>query len=167
MVLWGGDFAYDNPMYFRNLEELVMKINSDYSYNGVNIKAKYSTPSQYFAALNEENKTNGKEYKVYLGDFMNYVEREMYLHADKDYWSVHYWTGYYATRPIIKQRHREVSRIFRNAQSLHTLAYAHLKHSMKITRKNFVDPKLSEYMESDELSNVEILPTSREDMDKL
>lgn len=90
----GEDFNFINGnMWFKNFDKLLKYINDRSSELGITIK--YSTPSEYIAAIQKEAKT----YPVKKDDFFPYSD---VLNG--------YWTGYFTSRTGVKGFVREFGR---------------------------------------------------------
>lgn len=95
---WGGDFWYSNAMYdFDSTDRLIKYFNKQ----GYNFTLKYSTPSQYVKAVHDAD----IEWPTNYDDMMPYADR-----------SNDYWSGYFTSRPNLKEYIRKTSKQF-HAQS--------------------------------------------------
>ncbi|CAG9321689.1 MAN2A2_4 [Blepharisma stoltei] len=106
MMVYGGDFFYDNiteaRILFERIEQLVDWQRDSGLYK--QLKIKFATPSEYF----EDIKKSNKKYPVYTGDFFPYQSYRLNIPA--------YWTGYYSTRPSLKQLINKAHRLARAAE---------------------------------------------------
>ena len=83
-----------------------------------NIKAKYSTPSEYFKIWKSEKQS----FLTFEMDFLNYDERVSLMHPFVDPSQYDNWVGYYASNPTLKS---EIWRVFHKFRTLESLkAYA-------------------------------------------
>ncbi|CAG9332239.1 MAN2A2_9 [Blepharisma stoltei] len=93
MILYGGDFWYksidEGRLFYRRIEMLRDYINSQ---NYPDFSIKIATPSEYFSAVKQSN----AKFSTYDKDFFPY---KMYRRFNQPA----YWTGYYSTRPALKQ----------------------------------------------------------------
>jgi len=114
MFLVGSDFAYiSNPVRigqqdkgnFRLIDSLIETLN-DHSESklGYKIQARYSTPSDYFKAIEREIELGHLEIPTLINpDYSQYDEKFHYLHKEfKGVDRVDYWAGYYSNRPAFK-----------------------------------------------------------------
>lgn len=85
-------------MWFKNVDKLLSYINKRPEF-GVSIK--YSTPSEYIAAIQKEQAA----YPVKYDDFFPYADNE---HA--------FWTGYFTSRVALKGFVRDFSRFTQAAR---------------------------------------------------
>lgn len=112
---------------FKIIDSVISIINESKSL-GVKIHAKYSTPFEYFKAL---------EYEVSHGflklptlteaDFSHYDELFHILHTDfpgRD--RLDYWTGYYSNRPSLKALIFKAHNYLHTAQVFGNLAQFHM-----------------------------------------
>jgi hypothetical protein len=86
MIPIGGDFAFSEAG--KNFEQLDTIIEYFNKHNTGNIRVRYSTPSQYFEALNAQE----LEWPICYND--------MFPYGDNPH---DYWTGYYTSRPGAKK----------------------------------------------------------------
>lgn len=85
------------------MDRLIAHINKNEARYGVRVQ--YSTLSEYFKELQ-----HGVEFPVFEGDFFPYADNE-----DS------YWTGYYTTRPQLKEKSRKLQHLLRAAEMLYTI----------------------------------------------
>ena len=93
LVPFGDDFKFRNANnQFHNMDQLIEYINRNSVELG-NIHIQYSTVSEYFQAIKNNNNNNkvSNKFPELTGDFFPYADNE-----DS------YWTGYFTTRPNIK-----------------------------------------------------------------
>lgn len=89
----GSDFHFSNTrIWFLNMDRLLKYINERPEFN---MTVKYSTPSEYLAAINSDRKV----YPTKYDDFFPYSDRE---HG--------YWTGYFTSRISLKGFVRDLGR---------------------------------------------------------
>jgi hypothetical protein len=92
MILFGDDFEYDNLNVatedFARIERLMAYMTE---HMGVNMR--FGTPSEYFDILAAKKQT----FKHYSGDFLPYQTPKGASPAKL------YWTGFFATRPLLKK----------------------------------------------------------------
>eukprot|EP01116_Phalansterium_solitarium_P016044 TRINITY_DN3630_c0_g2_i1.p1 TRINITY_DN3630_c0_g2~~TRINITY_DN3630_c0_g2_i1.p1 ORF type:complete len:1254 (-),score=450.47 TRINITY_DN3630_c0_g2_i1:473-4234(-) len=112
LVPWGDDFKFQQAeLQFSNMGDLIDYVNSNPQF-GVDIQ--FSTLSRYFDAVKEYLATSeaaSLKFPVYKNDFFPYADNE-----DS------YWTGYYASRPVLKSVARETESVLRAAEISHALA---------------------------------------------
>ena len=106
LVLLGDDFRYYDPFVwsqqidaYRSIIELFRK-RSEFK-----ISARFSTLSEYFSEVQKE--IDSTKLMTFRGDFVPYTDR----------WS-EFWSGYYTTRPFLKELGNEVSRLNRVLEAL-------------------------------------------------
>ncbi|KAK7505480.1 hypothetical protein BaRGS_00003225 [Batillaria attramentaria] len=123
LVPHGDDFRYDTRQEWEeqlgNMEKLMTYMNND---RDMNIKVEFGTISDYFKAVEAEEKSKQMKFDpssgqspVLVGDFFPYNDRD-----DQ------YWTGYYTTRPLYKYMSRFLQGRLRLAEVLYTLTVARL-----------------------------------------
>ncbi|KNC56371.1 alpha-mannosidase 2 [Thecamonas trahens ATCC 50062] len=115
LVPFGDDFKFKRAQYqFTNMEQLIEHINAN--EEGVNIR--FATLSDYFdAMIAEAASAQDVTLPLYEADFFPYADNE-----DS------YWTGYYTTRPVLKQLARATEAHLRGAEILYTLARTRTGH---------------------------------------
>lgn len=105
LVPFGDDFKFKSAdRQFQNMDRLIDHINglaSGQQYRGMRIR--YSTLTDYFEAVSGAQ----EKFPVLTGDFFPYADNE-----DS------YWTGYYTTRPLLKQKSRKLNHILRACEQL-------------------------------------------------
>jgi alpha-mannosidase II len=110
LIPLGDDFrwtSFDYSAQKENYDKLIKYINGNPSK--YNIEVSYSTLSDYFDAVREEqNHQSVDNFPSLSGDFFTY--------ADKD---DNYWSGYYTSRPYHKRLDRTLMQIIRSAEMLH------------------------------------------------
>ena len=87
LLLWGGDFVYQNTerslTYFNSIEKIMNAVE------GVNVK--FATPSEYFDAVFRDLKV----FALFEGDLLPYVSPESpYMRS---------WTGFFFNKATIKE----------------------------------------------------------------
>lgn len=109
LLVYGDDFSFDDYEFtlelFSKFSNVMQFINSD---EDSFMKIKFATASEYFDAVASDNPTLA----IYTGDFFPYV-------STRDSEVIH-WTGYYTTRPLLKQRIFESHRLARATELLMT-----------------------------------------------
>ena len=85
MITFGNDFNYSGNKWWKNIEILMKHFKLKY---GDSTEIFYSTPECYHNSLSD-----GTFKKSFSGDFFPYAD---FPHA--------YWTGYYASRPALKNQ---------------------------------------------------------------
>lgn len=115
LVPFGDDFKFKNAgLQFRNMDQLV-KYSEQYPEKA-GCRITYSTPYRYFQALRAHPSAS---FPVMTGDFFPYADNE-----DS------YWTGYYTTRPFLKQISRQVTSLLRAADIVHSLMRSAANNNM-------------------------------------
>ena len=90
LVPFGDDFKFRNAeLQFGNMGRLVRHIQQHSAQLG-NVWVRFSTLSEYFQAAAADG-----QFPSLQGDFMPYADNEQ-----------SYWTGYYTTRPLLKDKSR-------------------------------------------------------------
>lgn len=101
LVPMGDDFAYTNAeLVFQSLDGLRNYINSRPE---LDIEVRYSSLGEYFEAVRKEQ----PKLQVKFDDFFPYADE---AHS--------YWTGFYTSRPYIKEHHRSAVSKLRTATTL-------------------------------------------------
>jgi lysosomal alpha-mannosidase len=101
MHTFGDDFQYTTAnTWFKNLDKLFNHINANPDI--YNLEVKYSTPSIYLKAINEE----GATYPTNNYDFLPYADHDSA-----------YWTGYFTSRTAIKGHTRYVGRYLQSVRT--------------------------------------------------
>lgn len=104
LMTMGADFYFVNAHnWYTNIDKLIDNINRRHK----DVHALYSTPNCYFHALNQLNKT----FEV----------------RDHDY--LHFWSGFYTTRPTIKDGDRRSNNHLQAAKQLTVLTGLDYTHS--------------------------------------
>jgi hypothetical protein len=102
LVPFGDDFKFKAAdRQFANMDRLIEHINQN--TDQYRMKIRYSTLSEYFEAVSRAN----VRFPLLQGDFFPYADNE-----DS------YWSGYYTTRPLLKQKSRKLNHIVRAAEQL-------------------------------------------------
>ncbi|KAK9692861.1 Alpha-mannosidase 2x, variant 2 [Basidiobolus ranarum] len=180
MVLMGDDFRYVfAERWFPCLDKIVEYAQS--KETETNIRVKYSTASDYFSSVtpfytdihsgtSKEKQTLAEEKKSdvnnpttsltgvdrsissshetrhqlthYFGDFFPY----------DDGWIENWWSGYYATRPVIKGAIRQVERGIHHAQKLIALT----KLSLLLSPTSSLSPPAKNLSESATLADISL-----------
>tara|TARA_R110002050_G_scaffold116839_2_gene233339 strand:- start:1330 stop:3462 length:2133 start_codon:yes stop_codon:yes gene_type:complete len=106
LVPIGNDFRYQNATkQFENYDKLIKIINENQHL--FNVTVHYSTLSQYFESLSELS--TSWPVKNSLGDYYPYAQVP-------DAW----WSGFYSSRPTLKQRIREADSALQAAEQVST-----------------------------------------------
>lgn len=112
LVPFGDDFKFiAADTQFQNMDKIMASIKQRYPQH----KIMYSTLSEYFSAVRN---TKGIAYPSFTGDFFPYADNEQ-----------SYWTGYFTTRPLLKQASREIEATKRAAEVIYSLARARFQRS--------------------------------------
>ncbi|XP_060587072.1 alpha-mannosidase 2-like isoform X2 [Ruditapes philippinarum] len=125
-IFLGEDFSYvsgnDYDLIYKNYKKLFDYMNSKKEWN---IQLKFGTIGEYFNKIkhNQEKRTakDGSRFPSLSGDFMPYTDYQ------KDF-----WTGYYSTRPFIKQLSRELQSSLKMADIFHAYAHAQAESSENV-----------------------------------
>mmetsp|Transcript_3370 Transcript_3370/g.4180 ORF Transcript_3370/g.4180 Transcript_3370/m.4180 type:complete len:766 (-) Transcript_3370:54-2351(-) len=97
LIPFGCDFNFQNAwMKYKNMDKLIAYINEHSEELG--IRAQYSTLSDYFAAV----RASGETWTTREIDFFPYIDNNQ-----------SYWTGFYTSRPDLKQLCRETDAVMR------------------------------------------------------
>ena len=88
----GDDFSYSNYHFLNEMIDLVKKI----SKKSKNLEIIFSTPSEYFESVHNEN----IKFKEFHGDLLPLINKE-HNHIKS-------WIGYYSTMPFLKKQISEV-----------------------------------------------------------
>ncbi|CAG9313475.1 MAN2A2_1 [Blepharisma stoltei] len=111
MILYGDDFYYvkewDSEMKYRRIEAIREYMSKKYQ----NINIKIATASEYFEAL----KAQKIEFSTYKADLFPYVNQRSSGEPG-------IWTGYYTTRPHLKQKIFENNQLARAAEIAQSLS---------------------------------------------
>ena len=111
MMTMGGDFQYSNAnQWFTQLDKLLRLINARANETG--IRAFYSTPGCYLAALSSAQNLHLPTKQS--GDFFPYAFPGNHS----------YWTGYFVSKPALKGLIRESSALLQLGRSFEVLASA-------------------------------------------
>ena len=108
MILYGDDVFYDDYSMARMSIAFIdlLRINKP------NINIKFATASEYFKAVLSENST----FSVFEGDFFPYVSKDIQAKSIS-------WTGFYASRPFLKEKIYEAQSIVRAAEITSALIF--------------------------------------------
>mmetsp|Transcript_27408 Transcript_27408/g.27029 ORF Transcript_27408/g.27029 Transcript_27408/m.27029 type:complete len:369 (+) Transcript_27408:400-1506(+) len=114
MILYGDDFYYSRQpeaeMKFEHMEALRDYIAKSSKHQDLTIKI--ATPSEYFEAI------KNTEFSIYKGDLFQYVNLRPSMGGVS--WTGHLdyaiWTGFYTTRPLLKQNIYYAQKIVRAAE---------------------------------------------------
>ncbi|VDP69967.1 unnamed protein product [Echinostoma caproni] len=99
LVPMGCDFSYYDARYtFDHINRLIRLVNGT-QINGTRLNVFYSTPYCYARAVNRQCQS-GVLLRQRHGDFLPYEDR-----------SGHFWTGFYTSRPSLKQVARQAATI--------------------------------------------------------
>lgn len=96
-MLMGDDFSYSNYNLLQQMIDLVKKI----SKKSKNLEIIFSTPSEYFKSVYNEN----IKFEEFHGDLLPLINRE-HNHIKS-------WIGYYSTMPLLKKKIVEVQYLSR------------------------------------------------------
>lgn len=97
MVPMGCDYTYQNAAYnFHNMNALMKFVEKEYT--DLNLKFRYSTPTEYTKAVLQEN----DEIPIYSSDLFPYTDG-----AGNEV-----WTGFYSSRPAYKKAIKHGSALF-------------------------------------------------------
>eukprot|EP00002_Diphylleia_rotans_P037925 TRINITY_DN853_c0_g1_i6.p1 TRINITY_DN853_c0_g1~~TRINITY_DN853_c0_g1_i6.p1 ORF type:complete len:935 (-),score=209.41 TRINITY_DN853_c0_g1_i6:77-2881(-) len=106
LIPFGDDFKFQQTEFqFSNMDKLMQYINSHSAEYGVELR--YSTLAEFFTALHSTNQA----FPVFKDDFFPYADND-------DSW----WTGYYTSRPVLKQSISTRQSVVHGAEA--TLAHA-------------------------------------------
>lgn len=119
LVPFGDDFKFKSAdRQFGNMDRLIDHINANPQTYGM--KVQYSTLSDYFAGVAAAQ----VKHPMIQGDFFPYADNE-----DS------YWTGYYTTRPLLKQKSRRLNHILRACEQLVVLVRSSPHSNLDTTRR--------------------------------
>lgn len=122
LAIWGDDFEWVNSeSNFRNLDAMMEYMNSHFSDRYI---FKYSTPSIYVDALKQYNVSWPTKYD------------DMFPYSNE---GTSYWTGYFTTRPNLKQYSRRASQ---------TLMASNLLYSRKVIDKTTSDSEVQAILDA-------------------
>ena len=105
MILCGEDFAWRNS----TVNSAVVDIIEYFTENITKFQVKIATAGEYYDAIFKGN----YEFPVFGGDFLPYLTD----HGEYTY----SWTGFYTTRPYLKDRIVETQKLVRTAEILQSL----------------------------------------------
>ena len=123
LVPIGDDFRYDKApewdLHYNNYKKLMKYINSRKDWN---MHVKFGTLKDYFSLIRKEETKMSKlssayNFPVLSGDFFPYSDMDS-----------EYWTGYYSTRPFMKQLSRDLESSLRAADMLDVLAFTYCRN---------------------------------------
>ncbi|WAQ97699.1 MA2A1-like protein, partial [Mya arenaria] len=128
----GEDFSYvtakDYDLIYKNYKMLFDYMNKKSEWK---INIKFGTINDYFTDIKKYQASVGYSFPNLSGDFFPY----------SDYQN-DYWTGYYSTRPFLKQLSRELQSTLKLADILHTYAKARVKTNDEYTNLKEIDELL-------------------------
>ena len=102
IMTMGSDFQYSNAhMWFKNLDKLIYYVNQESDKSKINIF--YSTTACYLYSLNQANVS----WPLKMDDFFPYAHRP---HS--------FWTGYFTSRPALKNFVRRANNYLQVARQL-------------------------------------------------
>ncbi|KAJ2004132.1 mannosyl-oligosaccharide 1,3-1,6-alpha-mannosidase activity protein [Coemansia thaxteri] len=108
LVMMGDDFRYVRAARgFACLDRIVAAAGEE---RGSGVRVRYSTPSEYFAAVAEHNAREG----------LRVVEGDFYPYQDKPY--EQYWAGVFGSRAQLKWRIRDTEQIVQHVEALLAVA---------------------------------------------
>jgi hypothetical protein len=123
LFLFGDDFSFQEPnRTFNNVEAMMTAFKDNDSYND-SINFFYSTPSQYFKALEEKK-----------AQFPIFKDLDFFPYADP---RLDYWTGYFTSRPYLKGLVRDSRTYIDTASELLLNYIVSLKENINV--KSYVD----------------------------
>ena len=112
LIPFGCDFNFQNAlMKYKNMDRLISYVN-EHSHE-LGIEMQYSVLSDYFEAVHKYQTLHQKYWSIVQNDFFPYASD-----------NISYWSGYYTSRPDLKQLSRNASAILRNSETLNVLANA-------------------------------------------
>ncbi|XP_060520627.1 lysosomal alpha-mannosidase-like isoform X2 [Cylas formicarius] len=125
LIPFGDDFMYQSAgSYLKNLDKLIQFVNNN-TFNGQKYNLIYSTPSCYVRAVSDEIKDKAT-LEVKTDDFFPYAAG-----------TNNYWTGYYSSRPTMKNYVRYSNNFLQVCKQLNSL-----------TNVTFLDPRLDALREA-------------------
>ena len=102
--MFGDDFSFENALYnFYILDVAIELLNKDADFIGSNFR--YSTPSEYLDAVMNAN----SNWTVRTNDMFPYNDEPKQQ-----------WTGFYTTRPNLKQIIRKLSQDYHASMQLYS-----------------------------------------------
>ncbi|KAH3893393.1 alpha-mannosidase 2x-like [Dreissena polymorpha] len=112
----GEDFSYvnseDYDLIYKSYAMMFEYMNNKTEWK---IKIKFGTINEYMTTMKEyHNNRNQYNFPSLSGDFFPYSDFQN-----------DYWTGYYSTRPFLKQLSRDIQRYMKAADLFHTYARFH------------------------------------------
>jgi lysosomal alpha-mannosidase len=143
MMLMGKDFGFRDSRKDLGRIARLNRFITQYSKEvvGIQINANFSHPSKYFKAIEDSKKLTHKSI-----DFLNYDERLVYLHPNKDFEMIDYWVGYYFTRPMLKKRINKAFNSFRTLETLYSYAKSKGEISSEVSIQFWEVEKQLSYM---------------------
>lgn len=117
LVAFGDDFKFKNAEYqFSNMQRLIEYINS----HETDVTIRFATLSDYFDAVFAEAKAKAITFPpLFMGDFFPYADN-----------GNSFWTGYYTTRPALKQLARRTEAVLRTGELMHSFARLRLRSGL-------------------------------------
>ena len=106
LILYGDDVSYDNIDTARSQVQLIKDIQP----NDQSMNITFATITDYFQAVMSENQT----YSVFEGDFYPYISKHLRRRSIS-------WTGFYSSRPALKQKIFEAHSLVRAAEIVSAL----------------------------------------------
>lgn len=104
MMIVGDDYYFSKQEEGRNLFQKIERLRNYANEKFIDIKIKIATPTEYFEAVKEQK----AKYSTYDGDFFPYQT----FMGDEPL----FWTGYFSTRPALKQLISETHSLVRAAE---------------------------------------------------
>ena len=134
-IVFGSDNLYENAyMTFYCIDNFmaeVQRLVRDYT-NFKYLTYKFATIEEYVEQVQKTHKENGWKLPYYNGDFVPYDNRIEKQNSNSKYAVEEYtefWTGFYTTRPVIKQQIRDLMHNVRVINSVYSINH--------LNRKNF------------------------------
>ena len=107
-------FLYGDDLFYNDINSSIqsIKLIQAFSQSTEGLTIKFATATEYFQAVLAENKT----FSVFEGDFHPYVTKDVQFRSMS-------WTGFYSSRPSLKQKVLETHSLVRAAEIISALIF--------------------------------------------